>query len=1087
MAPRHTRHDRLPVWVIVAGLCAALRLVASVGWPTSSAQPSASHSTATPPASTGRVELLEPRARVAVPADKVWTDTQVDVPPGAVLHLRAWGSVTVAKSWRLGWDWTRTVGPEGTYDWPRKAAWADWPVPTAARGAAPAFALIAKVGEDGVPFVVGPGGRWSVERPGRLFLGINDFRNEKKRKSARGRLSVQVTLESGGPGFEPKRLLPDPRPWWPAGRPLPPPVRSRRVLLIYVDGVRYDVVKEMAFAGQLPTIKRVFFDGGLDCTNAFTLFPSSTLPATGSLQTGRYNSRHGLKNNVEFNRKNHRVYTYLSAFGPPVAYGFVTHQGRWDMGAELATAWLQSFGSQEEFVEASQKRLQGVPTLHEYCQWADVEYRAGALPLLPFSAGRGFTRTAVNAIPPFGAHLLDRHLDGIMARYGLDYIIRPEHRVMALWFPQVDLTGHESPRGLYGTCRRGLVRLDRMLEEAMEALTQRGMLEETTLILFSDHGREGGQQVTLQGFDMAAEFFYPEAKDEDGDGLLDPGSGLGFNLFKHGYGPEHPPMTHPGTSGRDGAYVMPLGIAEVYLPVGGKHSRDWSRANTFYELTHYQLEENLAPVNLIERCLSLRLPGRNKFPGLCGDRPVEFAMAPLGENVTLVADGEGRQALIERLAGEQGHLYRYTPVRDVTARADGQVSWTAIDPSSEAFEGPLGYVGDPGLLVPPGADRRQWLAKAHPARSWLRATMYTKYPVAVPAIAEFFAWDGELARHRDRLAPDFVLTPARGWNLGTRLGNTTDHGGLRRESMHVPMLLAGPDVPAGYRLEEPTLVVDLAPTALAAAQVAYDEGDFDGRSLWSLVEEQPGDPWWHGRNDAMAEPVAMVPALSVTDYRPYVPAPKTWWERPVLHDRQNPFDIHNIGTDLLALSQLELVTLADRVVDLVVPGPPVRPIDTVLGGAGGLVWQGRRRGSYLGTRFEQIVWALKIRQVALGDIYPFSSGNRERIGGVVDWLQLLLDDGDRAVARPFKREHVLGTPIVNGAIDLAQGGIDLALDTVSYHLSRGLTLAGHGLEHLGGMLVSPFAKRPEPAESPGLELRPEPVVPETPARDVPGY
>jgi hypothetical protein len=413
------------------------------------------------------------------------------------------------------------------------------------------------------------------------------------------------------------------------------------------------------------------------------------------------------------------------------------------------------------------------------------------------------------------------------------------------------------------------------------------------------------------------------------------------------------------------------------------------------------------------------------------------------------------------------------------------VSWTPIAVGAGGFDDPLGYGSDPRLVLPADVSREDWLSRPHSDRDWLRATMYTGYPVAVPAIAEFFAYDGELAAHRDRIAPDFVLTPAEGWDLGSHLGNTTNHGGLRRPSMHVPMLVAGPDVPAGYRFDEPRLVMDIAPTALAAADMDFDPADFDGRSLWDVAGPAGGAAWWRGRVEAMPEAVARVPVRPVTDLKAYEATPKTWWERPVLHDRKNPLDIHNVGTDLLTLSELEVVTLVDGLFDLVVPGAPVKPLDSTLAGAGGLLWRGRTSGSYLGTRLEQLAWALKVRQIALGDVSPFSSGNRERISGVIDWLQLLLDDADRAVASPFKREHVLGTPVVNGAVDLVQGGVERAIDTVFYHIGRGLSLAGYGLEHLGGMVISPWMEKPE--AQPAGEPDPELLELHSPPRDILAY
>jgi arylsulfatase A-like enzyme len=1144
----------LVLWLMAAAGAEEVELVgpsapaARIGLPASSAGHPDARRTEPEPASAGQAPAFGPGVQVAVPAREPWTDTSIDLPQAGWLHLEASGEVEVAGPEEFGWDWTRRVGPQGTYDWPRSTEWADWPLPTAARGPAPAFALIGKVGPDGEPFLVGRGGTWRMGQAGRLFLGLNDFRAEGRKRTGKGAFSITIaTAPASGPAGaaevgptkppapSPEALSqrerdrvrgeagePDPRPWWPAEEPLPKPEAAgpRRVLAIYVDGVPYRALKEMAFAGYLPTVKRLFFEGGLECANTFTLFPSSTLPSNGSFQTGRFSSRHGLKDNVQFDRKSQEVTSYLRIFSPPATHGYVTHQGRWDPAAELGAAWLQSFGSQEAFRLAARRSLAGAPTLAERCSWAGVTYRAAPLPLYPLLAGRGYERAAANSVPPLGGHLLEFEIDEIMNRYALDYVVRPENGVMLLWFPGPDVSGHTSPRGPFGTSRRYLARLDRALATIAKTVEERGMAQDTTWVLFADHGREGGEEATLQGFDLAAEFFYPEAKDEDADSELDPGSGFGFNLLKHGYGPEHPPLTHPGTNSQDAAYVQPMGIAQVYLPVGAKCSRDWSRPNTYYELTHYQLEANLKPVNLLDRVLSLKVPERNRFPDLAPDTPVEFLLVPLGEGRALVVSVDGSRAVIERWADGECRTYRYLPVKDVVGSPEGTVTWEEAD----ATRGdPFGYFQDPRLLLPPGANRENWLQQPHDARTWLRATMYTEYAMAVVTVAEHFAYEGALARLRDRSIPDFVVTPGRGWELDTHLGNTTEHGGLRRASTHVPFLLSGPGIPRGYRLDEPMLLIDLTPTILAQAGAPFGDEDFDGRSLWDVigsaarpvpvghphprppsagtrlpVGEGKGDgatggvAWWRGREEAMPAEVASVPPPLSDGYRPYTASAQTWRERPVLHDNRDPFDLHNIAFDLYALTRLEVVDVADGVFDIVAPGPPAKPVDGALAAGGAGVWGARREGGYLGTRFEQLLWALKLRQVEVQDVFfPLSDGNLERLGGVVDWLQQGLDDADRAVSRPFSRRplppatghpkegaersdsgdspqkneapHILGTPILNGVVDLGQGAVDLTVATVSSLVRQAVDAVLYGLEAIGGALVQPFAGPPKEA------------------------
>ena len=86
----------------------------------------------------------------------------------------------------------------------------------------------------------------------------------------------------------------------------------------------------------------------------------------------------------------------------------------------------------------------------------------------------------------------------------------------------------------------------------------------------------------------------------------------------------------------------------------------------------------------------------------------------------------------------------------------------------------------------------------------------------------------------------------------TRIVYTADHGeslGARGlfgkftmydESSAIPLLLAGPDVPVGRRVETPVSLVDLYPTVLEALDVPLteEERSFPGRSLWTLARPQ---------------------------------------------------------------------------------------------------------------------------------------------------------------------------------------------------------------------------------------------------------
>ena len=69
-----------------------------------------------------------------------------------------------------------------------------------------------------------------------------------------------------------------------------------------------------------------------------------------------------------------------------------------------------------------------------------------------------------------------------------------------------------------------------------------------------------------------------------------------------------------------------------------------------------------------------------------------------------------------------------------------------------------------------------------------------------------------------------IVTSDHGESLGQRGGVLTDHGGLWEEGLRVPLLVRFPDGRhAGERVAEPVSHVDLTPTLLREAGVAFDE------------------------------------------------------------------------------------------------------------------------------------------------------------------------------------------------------------------------------------------------------------------------
>ncbi|MCY3946680.1 MAG: sulfatase-like hydrolase/transferase [Anaerolineaceae bacterium] len=94
-----------------------------------------------------------------------------------------------------------------------------------------------------------------------------------------------------------------------------------------------------------------------------------------------------------------------------------------------------------------------------------------------------------------------------------------------------------------------------------------------------------------------------------------------------------------------------------------------------------------------------------------------------------------------------------------------------------------------------------------------------------------------------------------GLNESTRVVYSTDHGeslGARglfgkftmyEEAAAVPLIMAGPEVPAGHVVQTPVSLLDMAPTILEGVDARPDDwsAQLPGQSLWSLMQEADQD------------------------------------------------------------------------------------------------------------------------------------------------------------------------------------------------------------------------------------------------------
>ncbi len=149
----------------------------------------------------------------------------------------------------------------------------------------------------------------------------------------------------------------------------------------------------------------------------------------------------------------------------------------------------------------------------------------------------------------------------------------------------------------------------------------------------------------------------------------------------------------------------------------------------------------------------------------------------------------------------------------------------------------------------------------------------------------------------------------------TRIIYTTDHGeslGARglygkftmyEESSAIPLLIAGPDVPVGRRVETPVSLVDIYPSALEALGVPLteEERSFPGESLWATAREPDQDRMVFGEYHALGSQAGFYMLRNRRHkYIYYVGA------RPQLFDlTENPMEVNDLAGKLESESLLD--------------------------------------------------------------------------------------------------------------------------------------------------------------------------------------
>jgi len=913
-----------------------------------------------------------------VPGNQQWVDTGVHVTAGEAITVLAGGKIIFRQPG--AWDRRQPseAGPNGTFFFSDEVADKHFPLPSAAHGPAPCYCLMGRIGE-GPPFYVGSHKSWVAEWSGMLKLGINDFDVADNS----GRFFAQVTKPGvvQPVGFE--EIVPiDVKP----GGPVP----GCSVVVFYIDGLRPDVVREMAAMGHIPHIRRLFVEGGSWLQNALTAFPSDTITSNGTMWTGCFSDRHGLKGQVRFSRRTLHSQSYLEPLGPNRSARLLAPQGIDKVVHKTQAASIKLLKGKEASHRWQQTNTTGVPPIYQHLRASGGDWATGVLPMMTEVPPLLWTRSMVRHLPYLRSQEGWKYMDEANAHYAEWRLLGRETPVTIIWLPETDSVSHKYGRGQFGMTRRTIAEADLLIGRIVGELQLRGRLQKTYLMLVSDHGHHGGRVAHLSHFDIANEFFYkPRQVSPDGRWI---GGGLGLSVREHRFW-----NRHREDKSREFVFIDgdSDGVARIFLPRGHFRSGKWQGPHRPGDLLAYRIADHMPSLNLIESLTSIK--------AVHGDGsvqyPIDLVLIKLSEHAILIATSERGQAVIDRKKNARGKwIYKYTPVDNLRPTAAGQIAFRVVDnPKVD----PLGLLNH----LPRGI-----LDYYLDEKTWLRMTAQTQYPDSVVTLTRHMLWQENLQHRETEFAPDLVVTAHRGWYFGHKSSPGTMHGYPFPDCMRATLFLSGPNIRRGARIEDPCRLVDLTPTLLEMVGTAFNAEDFDGTALRNIYS-----------SDVQTPIVAVQPVywrdVDLEAWRPLDYKPLQQYEHlPVtINQPSSGFDLNNMAYNVLSVPEWNVFRLFDDVLFPLSHGK--KPVTCVVENAD------------QGVRHAETQWiaeaaqTLDISGISLADYGPYSLGNLMRADRAIDWLQQRGRHLDESLAGPVGLSHLPGTPVVNSTVDAAQSGI----------------------------------------------------------------
>ncbi|MCA9039496.1 MAG: alkaline phosphatase family protein [Planctomycetaceae bacterium] len=984
------------------------------------------------------------RVALQIPANRNWTQTGIHVQQGEVVTLHSSGEIEFYERKYFDEKLPTQCGPEGTYHYSEKVIDNSFPLPSASRGPTPPYALIGRIG-NGAPFYVGPQKSFYAPRSGPLYLGINDFDCTDNA----GRFTVNVTRSRYLEPFKQEMIVTAAAP---PGRPVP----DCQVMVFYIDGLRPDVVREMVAMGHLPNIDRLFVSGGTWLSRNCTAFPSDTITSNGTMWTGCFSDRHGLKGQVRFSRRKLISESYLEPLGPNRSARLLDPQGLDGALHKAQTASIGALQGEEAGASFKGRTTTGVQPLFGHLRAGGSDWATGILPMMTEVPPLLWTRSIVREMPMLSSHESYKYVDDANTHYTLRNLMHRDRPVTVVWLPETDSISHKRSRGQFGVTRRTIAEADVHIGNIVKELVKQGKFDSTYFILVSDHGHHGGQDTHLKHFDIANELFH-QPRQVAGNGAW-VGGGLGISVRQHRFWNRHP---EDGTS--DFVFIDgdSDGAARIYLPRNQFHSGQWMGEFKPASMLAYPIRDGQQPVNLINAILTAQTSDEHGRQV----QPIDLVLMRLDESSILISTADRGQAVIHRKKVAGGTwAYRYQVVTDVQPTSEGFVRFRQVP---APVVDPLGLCQ---VLSP------QILHQYQSERDWLRYTAETTYPDAVVTLTRHMLWQENLEYREPEYAPDLVVTARRGWYFGQEGSTGTMHGYPFADSTRASFFVSGPNIREGARIEEPSRLADLTPTILDMIGMETDPHDFDGIPLRQIYKS------------ASDNKPMVTTAAQGRQYVPVVRREPLYWEQlnlnawnglnyvekkpypylPVsINKPSSRFDLNNIAYNVIAISEWNVLKLFD---DIISPlsSQKVQVLNSVE-----TFDQNVRSNS--NEWISDGVHAIDLPMTSIGDYSLTSLGNMQRINRAVDWVQNRGLDLDHLLASPFGRQQLPGTQLLHTGIDGTQDGVweiyRFGQRIVVQVLDENLL---NGMENSTDRMVNSFRKVPaeivlSPQQSYGLQ------------------